>query len=132
MDSISAYAARYDFQSGSLLRSNRQDSELDSKALWFLYATFSRVAGLPIWGGRSLSVSDWVYKLKLVTISFDSLMVLTVVGIVATLGLSPGLCFFLPRLLRWVTAGDADDGPNVNERDSEEARTDPNPDPLRG
>ena len=48
---------------------------------------------------------------------------------VATLGLSPGLCFFLLIL---TTGGDADEGPKVNEREKEEAKTDPNPDPLRG
>ena len=30
-----------------------------------------------------------------------------------------------------LVGGDADDGPNVNERDREDANTDPNPDPLR-
>lgn len=30
-----------------------------------------------------------------------------------------------------LVGGDADDGPNVNERDNEDANTDPNPDPLR-
>lgn len=48
---------------------------------------------------------------------------------VATLGLSWGVGFFLSIRL---SGGDADDGPNVNERDNEDANTDPNPDPLRG
>lgn len=48
---------------------------------------------------------------------------------VATLGLSWGVCFFLSIL---VIGGDAEDGPKVNERDNDDANTDPNPDPLRG
>lgn len=48
---------------------------------------------------------------------------------VATLGLSPGLVLFLLGLC---AGGDADDGPKVNERDSDDAKTDPKPEPLLG
>lgn len=47
---------------------------------------------------------------------------------VATPGLSWGVVFFLSILL---VGGDEDDGPNVNDRDKEDANTDPNADPLR-
>jgi hypothetical protein len=50
--------------------------------------------------------------------------------VVPTLGLSLESAFFLVNAL---VGGDAEDGPNVNERDNEDANTDPNPDPpLRG
>jgi hypothetical protein len=59
----------------------------------------------------------------------DSKEVLTTCPVVATLGLSWGVGFFLSSLL---VGGDADDGPKVKERDNDDASTDPNPDPLRG
>lgn len=45
------------------------------------------------------------------------------------LGLPLGLCFLLPKTL---AGGEADDGPNVKDRESEEANTEPIPEPLRG
>lgn len=44
------------------------------------------------------------------------------------LGLPFGLCFFL---LRALAGGDADDGPNVKERENEDAKTEPIPEPPR-
>ena len=53
---------------------------------------------------------------------------LLTIGLVAKPAFSPVLGFFLPRRF---AGGDADDGPKVNDRDNDDASTDPSPDPLR-
>ena len=113
----------------------REFSPSQSKAPWFFSLAWSLPAGLETCA-LSLPVSECVREVSAVEEVRYSGITVTVLAAeefvpqmpVVVLGLPPGLCFFLDKVC---PGGDADEGPNVKEREREEASTEPNPDPLR-
>ena len=105
-----------------------------SKVPLFLKVTLIFFVGFGF--NLSLSTSDWVCEEVVVRWSgfTDAALALELLGVHApgppsARALSFWACFLLSRSL---AGGDAEDGPNVKDREREDASADPKPVPVRG